>query len=479
MLFSKLLMTVVLSCISAGAFAADPVAVCSDVSFPVVTPSTALVHADGTHFRADDGRYVLLRGVNATGKSKVPPFKTLTSPALLDPLAAWGINAIRFLFTWEAFEPSPCNYSEDYLAYYEQAVKWAAERGIYVIVDFHQDAFSRYALKGCGEGAPEWALTGMVTPATPDNGPSCVNWGSSATFSPQNYFVFERFFKDDKQALSHYLEMLRRVASRLSQYPNVIGYDMINEPYGNGATLNSFYATAGATIRQKHPSAMLFFEPELNTIGPMIPVSQSTVDKPPLDNVVLTPHFYSAALFTFKAWLGISPGLVLSQWKQKTDAWNIPLLLGEFGVSPEIKNASGYMEAHYKWLDQTFVSGTQWSYNPGWTPQGKDGWNDEDMSINDETLQLRSDVFKTRPYPQKTAGRPLHFERHAADFVYNWINDPSLGNGKTEFYIPEGYADGKTWKANPWFAHVVCTSSSSHLTVCESAYRGLVKVTLK
>ena len=38
--------------------------------------------------------------------------------------------------------------------------------------------------------------------------------------------------------MSHYVEMARRVASRLSQYPNVIGYDLMNEPYSNGATLN-------------------------------------------------------------------------------------------------------------------------------------------------------------------------------------------------------------------------------------------------
>ncbi len=478
--FQTLWSTILLSCISVCAFATDPVSVCSGISYSEATPVTAQVHAAGTHFRADDGRYVLLRGINATGNAKLPPFKTLTSPALLDPLASWGINTIRFLFTWEAFEPTPCDFSEDYLAYYEQAVKWAAERGIYVIADFHQDAFSRYALNGCGEGAPEWALTGMVTPAVPNNGlVACADWGSKAAFTPQNYLVFDRFFKDDKQALSHYLEMVSRVASRLSKYPNVIGYDMLNEPWSNATSLNPFYAMVGATIRKKHPSAMLFFEPELPVVGIMFPVSLSAVIKPPFSNIVLAPHFYSIELFTFKAWFGESPGLVLSQWKSRTGAWNIPLLLGEFGVSPLFANASGYMDAQYQWLDQNFVSGTQWSYNPGWTPQGRDGWNDEDMSINDDKLQLRSSVFKPRPYPQKTAGLPHRFEPLPSGFVYEWKNDPSLGNGKTEFYIPEGYAIGKTWKTLPESAHVTCSLISIHQAVCESNYRGLVRVTLR
>lgn len=477
--FAKFVAGATLACLSLAAFATDPVPVCSDVAFTATAPATATVHADGPYFRAADGRYVLLRGVNATGDSKMPPFKSLTSPALLDPLPGWGINTIRFLFTWEAFEPTPCSYSEDYLAYYEQAVKWAAERGIYVIVDFHQDAFSRYALGGCGEGAPQWALTDRVTPATPDNGSNCAGWGSKATFSPQNYLVFERFFKDDKQALSHYLEMLHRVAGRLAQYSNVIGYDMMNEPWSNAAALDPFYARAGATIRQMHPTAMLFFEPEVPPMGPLVPISASEIVLPPLGNVVLAPHYYSADLFVFNAWLGDGPGLILSKWKKKADGWNIPMLLGEFGASSTVGNAGGYMAAIYSWLDRNYVSATQWSYTPAWTAQGKDGWNREDLSIVDDHLQLRSALFVPRPYPQKTAGKPVSFEPLAAGFKYSWINDPTMGGGKTEFYIPNGSSNGMKLKTAPFWARVACSAASDHLTVCESNYQGQLTVTLK
>ncbi len=447
-----------------------------------MAPAMAEVRADGRHFRTRDGRYVLLRGVNATGDSKLPPFKTLTSPTLLDPLPGWGINTLRFLFIWEAFEPAPCDFREDYLAYYEQGVKWAAERGLYVIVDFHQDGFSRYALDGCGEGAPLWALTDRLTPAIPDNGSACAGWGTKAAFSQQNYIAFNRFFKDDKQALSHYLAMLKRVSARLSRYPNVIGYDMLNEPWTNAATLNPFYARAGAALREMHPSAMLFFEPELPVIGPLLPVSLSGVRPPPLGNVVLAPHYYNGELFALKLWLGDPPGVVLQQWKNKADTWNIPMLLGEFGVFPEVRNSAAYIASIYRWLDKGLISATQWSYTPGWTAQAKDGWNMEDLSIVDDAQQPRAAVFKVRPYPQKTAGKPLAFSLDSTGFTYRWFNDPDTtqGGGRTEFYLPAGYATGKIWRTVPSWARVICSQGSpDYRAVCQSDYRGMVTVELR
>ena len=53
-----------------------------------------------------------------------------------------------------------------------------------MIIDFHQDAFSRFAVSGCGEGFPAWALPPAVKPATPDNGPACAQWAYKMTFDP-------------------------------------------------------------------------------------------------------------------------------------------------------------------------------------------------------------------------------------------------------------------------------------------------------
>ncbi|MDQ3232710.1 MAG: hypothetical protein M3Q07_12900, partial [Pseudobdellovibrionaceae bacterium] len=76
----------------------------------------------------------------------------------------------------EAFEPQASAYDWDYLNSYRQTVDWAAQHDLLVIVDIHQDAFSRFAVRGCGEGFPRWALPPFQKAAVPDNGEACKNW---------------------------------------------------------------------------------------------------------------------------------------------------------------------------------------------------------------------------------------------------------------------------------------------------------------
>jgi len=86
--------------------------------------ATARLTVDGARFRDALGREVLLRGVNAGGRAKLPPFFAFPfaesgvaaqagAPAFdvavgryLDRVAAWGLDVIRLPFTWEAAEPT-------------------------------------------------------------------------------------------------------------------------------------------------------------------------------------------------------------------------------------------------------------------------------------------------------------------------------------------------------------------------------------
>jgi endoglycosylceramidase len=409
--------------------------------------------------------------VNVAGNSKVPPFKGVLSAGQLDPLPGWGINAIRLLFTWEAFEPTRCNYDSNYLAYYEQVVQWARARGIYVMVDFHQDAYSRFSLSGCGDGFPSWAVPSGISLQTPKNDSSCSSWGAAMLFDSSHHASWNGFHSDSEGARTRYVEMARAVADRLSKHSNVIGYELINEPWGTDTELHALYEAVGAAIRERDPQRILFVPPHALVSSGM---SANNIPQVSFTNIVYSPHFYDPSVVVLSFWWGNSPAGPLGQMLSKANSWNAPMLLGEFGANHSVGNVTGYIESLYTWLDAQFVSGTQWNYTPGWTSAAKDGWNAEDLSIVDNT-GMRAALFHPRAYPQKTAGTPISFQRASSGFTYRWTHSPALGT--TEVFLPADYAAEGVLSYSGSAINVSCRIVGQKLS-CTSTQSGTASVTL-
>jgi len=435
----------------------------------VAAPALASpLHVDGRWIRDSTGGAVILRGVNTAGNSKIPPFRPLSDPAVFDPLEQWGMNVVRLLFTWEAYEPSKGVYDESYLDYYAAAVDAAASRGLYVIVDFHQDGFSRYALTGCGEGFPSWAIPWWVIKSTPDNGARCSGWGPLMIFDIGTHIAWASFHGDAIGARTRFLKMIERVATRLAGHEGVIGYDILNEPWGDEATdLHRLHEDAAVALRHADPTAILFVSPHaLISAG-----GRSNLKKPSFGNVVFSPHYYDPGVVTFGSWGGGPPDSAFANMSGVASAWGVPFFVGEFGANAHVTNVTGYIASLYDALDAALVGGAHWVYTPGWTTAGKDGWNGEDLSISEGTGATRVN-FAARAFPRRVAGTPTYFfqDTAAAEIELTW--DHVTQSGVTELYVPVDALFGtEPWVIDTFGEQLTCAADVD-LVRCTSPVSG-------
>ncbi len=441
---------------------------------PLRTTNAPLLRVSGRHFVDRQGRVVILRGVNLTGDSKVPPFSPNAGPADLDLMRDLGFNVIRLLFLWEAYEPVPGVYNDVYANEIRAVVEAARERGISTIIDFHQDGFSRFASRGAGDGFPHWAVSPRGRISKPDNGLACKNWAILMATDPTTHKSFADFFSDRHGVRTRYLSMVGRVAGIFAHSPGVIGYDLLNEPWGDErADLAPLYRDAARAIHAAHPSAILFVEGHLSTNCGI----KTRLPRPDFGPVAYAPHYYRPITVVLGRWHGTTLGMnrAFTNMTETVREWDTPLFLGEFGVCAESVRAGDYIDAVYDRLDASLASGAQWNYTPRWNAQMKDGWNAEDFNIIHPSGEHRPN-FRPRPYPRATSGTPLRFRYEdrgpsggprRLEFVWNHVPD----RGETEIFVPnslfpagtiiECQASGVSWHRDPVRQLLVCRAATA------------------
>ena len=255
------------------------------------------MHIDGGWFRDEQGRTLILRGVNLGGSTKVPfrpngatyvregfydhrdvsfvgrPFPLEEADEHFSRLREWGFTFLRFLVTWEAIEHAgPGVYDKEYLDYVYAVVRKAGEHGIDLFIDPHQDVWSR--MSG-GDGAPGWTfeVVGMDVTRFSEAGAAIVHAIHGDPFPrmiwPTNYdklaaaTMFTLFFGGDDFAPQtrvdgepvqeflqrHYIDAIKQVALWLKDLPNVVGYDVMNEPSSGFIGRADLNASMGGLLR--------------------------------------------------------------------------------------------------------------------------------------------------------------------------------------------------------------------------------------
>ena len=195
-----------------------------DITFPdkLGTSSTSFIDSSG--------REVILNGVNLIDKDANDGFMEQHDPdTIFSNLKKWGFNSLRLGVTWADIEPQPLQYDDNILGQIEEWVQVADSYDVKIILDMHQDI---YSAEFGEDGAPGWACF-------PEGGKhrTLDFWSGPYFISDAVQTSFENFWNNKTVPASgiglqdHYAKMWKYVVENLKQYDNVVGYDIMNEPF--------------------------------------------------------------------------------------------------------------------------------------------------------------------------------------------------------------------------------------------------------
>jgi endoglycosylceramidase len=418
--------------------------------------SSLRLTVDGPLLRDAAGREVWLRGVNAGGRSKLPPFlpfefreSGLAEQAAAPPfdealaryadrIAGFGQNVVRLPWSWEGLEPTRGQLDEQYLERYLAMARAFSARGIRVVVDLHQDVFAR---PYCGDGFPLWACP-QPLPTTPQD---CSGWFTAYLgASPEVQLAFDRLWRNEDGLSDALVAAWRKLAARAWSIDGVVGFDLMNEPYPGSAplaswyrqTLEPFYRRLGAAIHEVAPGAVLLVEPT----GTEGPAARTELERPG-PGFVLAPHYYHPLIFMFGEWTGsASLDEPIAGWASEAAAWPSPLVIGELGAGRAVKGGLAYLRALFDALDRVGAHAMLWEVS-----ESRVEWNGEDFSlITPDGHEAPTLAGLLRVYPRAVAGslRSFHYDAATRSAELAFLASPG---GRSELAVPARlYPEGAT-----------------------------------
>jgi hypothetical protein len=276
---------------------------------------------DGIWFRDLDGRYLFFRGVNFASRSKLPPYLPIAPLDLknidelnlkqeiefvkpeLDLLKKLGFNVIRLLISWKAIEPEPNPNLDDlltqgqrYLSLVNQIIDALYSRGLYIILDFHQDiAHEVYG----GDGFPDWALAIDEKHTRPKaSNLRDRKWQMAYMINKSLKNTLTSFWKNDltntelglqnfpvrthlEKTIGQTVKFFKSLNNG-SGHPAVLGIEPFNEPHPAGISpeefestfLNQYYQNVESEIRKFDNTIFLFIEPRVDWTVTMLGSSE-------------------------------------------------------------------------------------------------------------------------------------------------------------------------------------------------------------
>lgn len=355
------------------------------------------------------GREVLLRGINARvrglfdvtfddGRQELETIPVFTGEDCAFLSTQLGLNALRLPVNWSAVEPVRGEYDQGYLDAITTLVDACAQAHVWVLVDLHQDAFS----KEVGEdGAPLWAI---LPPPTPDQlleGP--LDDLGSRRMSGVVLSAFESLWSDVDGLVGAYADMAAHLASAIEGHEGTAGIELMNEPviFSSPERLDDFHARVGEAVAAAAPSLPIFFEP--NSIRNLVDVAP--VNTPvPFGNAVYAPHVYTDVFedgWASEDELALHTSVAAA--RDEADQHHAALFVGEFGADPSSERGNHYTRTALDAYDEVVAGWSYWVYEE----QSQGSWGLYDPPTDGGSRgALRGPVYDVlaRPYPRAVDG---------------------------------------------------------------------------
>jgi endoglycosylceramidase len=434
-------------------------------------------------------------GVNVVYKKEpwYPPYFPIDSDkslgdADMKDLRKWGQNVVRLGVMWPGVEPSRGHIDKTYLQRIKDIVQKLGTYGIYSIIDLHQDVGSR---RFCGEGIPEHYVDDMLQnetsllslaqafplPRFPEIKVDDTGYPSLEDCLKNNFgdyydsekvgALFKELYTPGTPLNEGFLRYWDVVSKTFNRSPEVIGYELLNEPpteclsdpaacrhdkypYRIGHQqedeyLVPLYQAAAARIRKNDQTHLIFYE---GTFYPKI-VDTDVFGAPPLGSdplQALSYHIYCPILpvmddqvckavqalyeHQFHPFLKKNPG--------------VGGFLTEFGAISGSSSDLANVERLLDWADSNLQSWAYWQYkfyHDYTTMNQNEAFYDRNGDL--ETLKVKT---LSRTYAQAIAGVPVHmaFNSKTGQFDLEYTPNPNITKHteiymNTRFYYPHGY----------------------------------------
>jgi endoglycosylceramidase len=360
-------------------------------------------------------------------------------------LAREGYDSVRLGIIYKAVEPQPGVYDERYLRRIRRTVKILGRHGIVSLLDFHQDMFNE---RFQGEGWPEWSVLDDGLPAQPRLG-----FSQNYLAMPALQRAFDNFFANKRGPggvgiEDRYARAWRHVAAGFAHNRNVMGYDLLNEPWPGAAwqdcvnptgcpasdvKLAAFTRKTLAAIRRVDTRHLVFYEPwVLFNFG-----SGTTIGPFGDSKMVMSFHDYclSAGANDSNEGCDNVDDMVFDHADQQAQRTRDGLLMTEFGAT----RAPDILTAMVQRADRHKVGWEEWHYC-GCADPTTSGPGDKQALVIDPAKPPRGKnidagrlAILTRPHPEAVSGTPLSFgfDGAARVFTLTYSTRRASGHGST------------------------------------------------